>query len=160
MMTIRPMRECDDHPVSRILCECCRLVAEADGFTPEQHARMLSERCQPKHMSGHRARFTCYVAEWNGSVAGFIAGSGGNVEELFVDPRRHRRGIATALFRELESDCQGSVLTVSTTGFGVPFYEAMGMHVTGRRRVTFGPLEGREVIQLEKKRPKAAETTS
>ena len=59
------------------------------------------------------------------------------------------------------ADCQDSVLTVATTGFGVPFYEAMGMHITGRRLVTFGPLEGRELIQLEKRRPnQGAEATS
>ena len=77
----------------------------------------------------------------------------GFIEDVYVAPALRNQGIATALFRKAETDCQHSVLTVGTTGFGVPFYQAMGMHITGKRPVTFGPLEGEELIQLEKKRP-------
>jgi len=152
-MTIRLMTEHDDIPVSQIVSDCYRLIAEPDGLTPEQRDRMISERCQPEHMAVNRDRYAYYVAEQDGTVVGFIAVSDNNIEELFVHPGHHRHGIATALFRKLEDDCQDSVLTVGTTGFGVPFYEAMGMQVTGSRLVTFGPLEGKELIQLAKERP-------
>ena len=152
-IAIRPMQEFDDLPVSCIVSDCYRLIAEPDGLTSEQRDRMIAERCQPAHMASHRARFTCHIAEQDARVVGFIAASGSDVEELFVDPKHHRRGIATALFRKVEADCQDSVLTVGTTGFGLPFYQAMGMQVTDSRLVTFGPLEGRQLIQLEKRRP-------
>jgi GNAT superfamily N-acetyltransferase len=160
-VTIRTMMESDDERVSDIVSQCYRLIAESDGLTQEQCDRSILERSQPEHMASHRARFACHVAEQNGSVVGFIAVSGSNVEELFVDPKCHRCGVATALFRKVESDCEAPILTVGTTGYGVPFYEAMGMHITGRRLVTFGPLKGRELIQLGKRRPnQAVEATS
>ena len=146
------MAEQDDIPVSRIVSDCYRLIAEPDGLTPEQCDRMIAERCQPEHMVVNRARHTCRVAELDGVVTGFIAVSSNNIEELFVDPAHHRQGIAKALFHQVEDDCQDCELTVGTTGFGVPFYEAMGMTATGARLVTFGPLEGKELIQLEKRK--------
>ena len=139
--------------MSWIVSESYRLISEPDGLTPDQRDRMIAERCQPEHMAINRERYTCHVAEVDGAVVGFIAASDNNIEELFVAPGRHRQGIATALFRKVEADCQHSVLTVGTTGYGVPFYEAMGMRITGKRPVTFGPLEGQELIQLKKKRP-------
>jgi GNAT superfamily N-acetyltransferase len=153
MMTIRPMTQQDDGAVSLIVSECYRFIAATDGIPPEQRERLIAERCQPEHMAINRARYTCHVAEDEGVVVGFIAASASNIEELFVHPARHRRGIATALFHKLEATSRGDVLTVSTTGFGIPFYEAMGMQITGKRMVSFGPLKGRELIQLEKRRP-------
>ena len=152
-MTIRPMTESDDATVSRIVSDCYCLIAKSDGLTPGQRESMILERSQPEHMAINRDRYTCHVAELDGKVVGFIAASDSNIEELFVAPNHHRRGIAATLFRKVETECQHSLLTVGTTGFGTPFYEAMGMHVTGTRLVTCGPLEGRELIQLEKRRP-------
>ena len=153
MITIRPMTEADDFAVSRIVTECYRFIAKSDGVTPDQLDKVIAERCQPEHMAINQGRFSCHVAESDGSVVGFIAASGGSIEELFVHPEHHRHGIATALFHMVEDNCQHSVLTVGTTGYGIPFYEAMGMHITGKRLITFGPLEGKEQTLLEKKRP-------
>jgi uridine phosphorylase len=153
MMIIRKMTEQDDMAVSQIVSACYRIIAEPDGITLDQRDRLIAERCQPEHMAINRARYTCHVADSDGSVVGFIASSGSDIEELFVHPKHHRRGIATALFRKAEADGEHSVLTVGTTGYGIPFYKAMGMCITGKRLVTFGPLEGKELIQLEKRRP-------
>ena len=150
MISIRPMTAADDSAVSQIVSKCYRLIAKSDGLTPHILDRMIAERCQPEHMAINRGRFTCHVAESDGLVVGFLAVNGGNIEELFVDPEHHRHGIATALFRMMEKGCQHSALTVGTTGYGIPFYEAMGMQVTGKRRVTFGPFEGKDLILLEK----------
>lgn len=145
------MTQQDDLAVSQIVSECYRFIAESDGLTLEQRDRMIAERCQPEHMAVNRAGYTCHVAEVDGTIVGFIASSGSNIEELFVHPKHHRRGIATALFRKAESDCQHSVFTVGTTGYGAPFYQTIGMQITGKRLVTFGPLKGKELIQLEKR---------
>ena len=147
------MTELDDSPVSQIVSDCNRLIAEPDGLTPEQCDKMITERCQPEHMAENRERFTCHVAEEDGATIGFIASSSNKIEELFVDPNYHRQGIATALFQKTESGCKGSILKVETTGFGIPFYEAQGMKISGNRLVTCGPLDGKELIQLEKKVP-------
>jgi GNAT superfamily N-acetyltransferase len=142
------MVETDDVPVSRVVSECYSFIAGPDGISRSQLARLIAERCQPEHMAAHRRRLACHVAEVDGQVAGFIAFSAGRIEELFVHPKHHRSGIATALFRKAESECGGSTLTVGTTGYGLPFYQAMGMRVTGKRLVTIGPLAGRQVTEL------------
>ena len=145
------MVESDDVPVSGIVSDCYRLIAKPDGYTPVQLDRLISERSQPEHMSARRTMFTCYVAMRDDAVVGFIASSGNTIEELFVDPGHHRQGIATALFRAADADSQHSALTVTTSGFAVPFYKTVGMQVAGTSPVTFGPLQGRELIQLEKR---------
>jgi len=150
MIAIRTMVEADDIPVSQIVSKCYGLIAERDGISRTQLEGLIAERCQPEHMAASRDRFTCRVAEVDGQVAGFIASSGSRIEELFVHPGHQRHGIAAALFRNVESECTDPVLTAGTTGYGVPFYLAMGMHVTGKRLVMFGPLKGRELTELEK----------
>lgn len=148
------MLESDDKVVSQIMCECYRFIAEPDRLTVEQLDRMLQERCQPEHMAIMRSRFDCTVAEVNGKVCGIVALGGNNVAELFVHPAHHRHGIGAMLFRHAQERVKASdytKLTVATTGYAIPFYEAMGMHTVGRRQVTFGPLEGRDLILLEKK---------
>jgi GNAT superfamily N-acetyltransferase len=150
MITIRQMTEQDDIVVSRIVSDCFRLIADPDGFTPDQLDRMLSERGSPENMKIYREKFTCYVAEIDSVVVGFVAFSPGEIEELFVHPNCHRKGIATALFKKTELECRGPVISVNTTGYGKPFYESMGMRVVGRIDVTFGPLEGKELIRMEK----------
>ena len=85
-MIVRSMTELDDSPVSQIVSDGYRLIAEPDGLTPEQCDKMIAERSQPKHMAINRERFTCNVAEENGAVIGFIAFSSNKIEELFVDP--------------------------------------------------------------------------
>ena len=47
-----------------------------------------------RHAAENRGRFTCRVAQVDGKVVGFLASSGGRIEELFVHPKQHRHGIA------------------------------------------------------------------
>lgn len=82
-----------------------------------------------------------------------VAFGGCHIEELFVLPSQHRRGVGAALFSHAEQlvrDAGHCRMTVTTTGYGHPFYEAMGMQIVGSKRVAFGPLEGRELVLLEK----------
>ena len=86
-------------------------------------------------------------------MIGMVAVCGASIEELWVHPSHHRRGIGRELFRHTEQSARKAghpKLIVSTTGYGKPFYEAMGMQVVGKARVTFGPLVGRELTVLEK----------
>ena len=153
MITIREMTESDATAVSRIVSECYRFIATPDGLTRTQLDAMLRERCRPEHMLVVRSRFQCFVAEIERDVVGLLALGGSNIEESFVLPARHRQGVGSALFGHAEQRVRSGghpKMTVSTTGYGRPFYEAMGMNVVGTRRVTFGPLEGRDLVTLEK----------
>jgi hypothetical protein len=42
-------------------------------------------------------------------------------------------------------------MRVCTTGYGRPFYEAMGMTFVGKREIDCGPMEGGKVTVLEKR---------
>ncbi len=150
---IKPMRASHDRQVSNLVSACCRLMAEPDGFTEEQLNNMLKERCLPEHIAAIRDRFDCWVAEQDRRVAGYVALCGYSIEELWVRPSYHRQGVGTALFEHAEQEVRQAgygKLAALTTGYGIPFYEAMGMQVVGRRRVTFGPLEGRQLTALAK----------
>ena len=68
----------------------------------------------------------CPDWEWFHSIMGIIAVSGNNIEELWVQPECHRQGIGTALFNHAQQSVRKegcAQLTVSTTGYGIPFYE-------------------------------------
>jgi GNAT superfamily N-acetyltransferase len=147
------MTEADDEAVSGIVSEGYRFIAGPDNLSVQQLDRLIRERCRPEHMSAMRGQSECSVARHNGIAVGMIAVNGSNIEELFVAPVHHRQGIGSALFRHAERAviaAREAVLRVETTGYGVPFYKAMGMRAVGRLRVAFGPLEGRENIIMEK----------
>lgn len=62
---------------------------------------------------------------------------------LFVDPEYHRRGIATSLVKKAVSDCKKldpsiDRVTVNSSEYAQPFYEAMGFEATGPLTVDSG----------------------
>ena len=153
VIKIRPMTESDVKSVSDLISAGYRFIAEPDGITDQQLKRLLEERCLPKHVRAIRNRFYCSVAEVEGRVVGLIALCGHNIEELWVLPEYHRQGIGTVLFQHAEQSIANSghgKVAVLTTGYGKPFYQAMGMEVVDHRKVTIGPLVGRELVLLEK----------
>ncbi len=86
-----------------------------------------------------------HVAEEDGSIFGFAtwheAGGGGELEDLFVDPRWMRRGIATALVGRVADvlragglDC----LEVTANPHALGFYRAAGFVDRGVAETEFG----------------------
>jgi GNAT superfamily N-acetyltransferase len=82
----------------------------------------------------------------DGEVVGFatLTGSGDclELEDLFVDPRRRREGIATALMAavvERVRMARASELEVVANGHALDFYRAVGFVDAGMRETTFGP---------------------
>lgn len=88
----------------RALAEYERLAHEAVGTEADFHAAIF----------GTPQRAGCLVAEWEGEPAGmalyhwtfstFLAKPGRWLEDLWVEPRFRRRGIARALFARLAKD--------------------------------------------------------
>jgi GNAT superfamily N-acetyltransferase len=86
------------------LAEYERLAHEAKGTEADFHAAIF----------GTPQRAGCLVAEWEGEPAGmalyhwtfstFLARHGRWLEDLWVEPRFRRRGIARALFARLARD--------------------------------------------------------
>lgn len=152
-LLVREMGEGDAEAVSHLLAECYRFLAEQDGLTAPQLAALLETRGCREHVLWLISQHRCFVAELEGAVAGMVAVGTGSIQDLFVLPRFHRRGVATALFQHAERllrESGNERLTVTTTGYGRPFYEAMGMQAFSTCPVSYGPLIGRELLVLEK----------
>jgi len=86
-----------------------------------------------------------YVAEEEGSLVGFAtwAETGGvhELEDLFVDPRCRRRGIASALVHRIAQVLRArdvSRLEVTANPHALGFYRAAGFVECGATRTAFG----------------------
>jgi len=147
------MTESDDNAVTDLRTAGYRFIAGPDGFTDELLESLLQDRCGPDYTAWARQQWPSFVAEENGEILGTIAVGDNIIQELWVSPAHHRKGIATALFRvaeELIRQAGHTAMTVSTSGYGRPFYEAMGMRLARYYLVPNGPLEGRRHMILSK----------
>ena len=70
---------------------------------------------------------------------------------FFVDGRYHRRGIGTRMFRRLLEDYPNETITLNSSPYGLPFYQAIGFVPTDEERTVNGirftamKYEGRQV---------------
>jgi len=152
-IVVRRATAADDHAISDIMGAGYRFIAGPDGITDEQLARLLREQCTVKRAIDIRARWECLVAEMDGQVVGMIAFSEDEIQNLWVHLDFHRRGVGSALFRAAEAAIRKtgqSPMCVRTTGYGRPFYEAMGMTFVGKRKINVGPMKGGKITVLEK----------
>ncbi|MEM7123222.1 MAG: GNAT family N-acetyltransferase [Pseudomonadota bacterium] len=85
---------------------------------------------------------TCYLAEIDGSLAGFTElTSTGHVEMLFVAKDRQRRGVASALLAHAENEARAHGLSKMTTEASLtarPVFERHGYSVVKRQEVSRG----------------------
>lgn len=89
-----------------------------------------------------------WVAEVDGAVAGFLAGSvgpeGGEITWIYVDPALHRRGVGRALVEQFLARSGGPVeLEVLEGNAARGFYEALGFALAS---TTTGRLAGNEAF--------------
>lgn len=94
------------------------------------------------------------IAEEDGTVAGFLGGSGRHIDAIFIDPQWHGRGIGTMLIDRFAGS-SGEPLRVEVNeqnGGARQFYERRGFKVVGR-----SPLDdqGRPYPLLHMERPGA-----
>jgi len=150
--TVRRATAADDRAISDIICAGYRFIAGPDGITDEQLVGLLRAH-RVERAAEIRALWQCLVAEEDGQLVGMIAFSEDEIQNLWVRPDSHRRGIGSALFRAAEAAIRNTGqarMCVCTTGYGRPFYEAMGMVFVGERGITVGPMKGGRVSVLEK----------
>lgn len=81
------------------------------------------------------------VAEIGGSIAGFAAVVGGELDGLFVEPDLWRKGIGKALVdaATLLARRRGLSLSVVANSAAREFYEKCGLTVEGEAQTRFGP---------------------
>jgi predicted N-acetyltransferase YhbS len=150
---IRQATAADDQAISDIICEGYRFLAAPDGISGEQLAELVRLH-EVGRAAEIRALWECLVAEEEGQVVGLIAFSEDEIQNLWVRPDFHRRGIGSALFRAAEVAIRNTgqpLMRVCTTGYGRPFYEAMGMTFVGKREIDCGPMQGGKISVLEKR---------
>jgi len=175
-VVVRGATAADDQAISDLIRAGYRFIAGPDGITDEQLAGLLRAHTVERAME-IRTRWECLVAEMDGQVVGMIAFSEeeiqnlwvhpdfhrsqketksktiSEIQNLWVHPDFHRRGIGSALFRAAEEAIRKTGqprMCVRTTGYGRPFYEAMGMRFVGKRKILFGPMKGGMITVLEK----------
>lgn len=96
----------------------------------------------PAPIRAHRTR----VAVDDGRLVGFATtcprGEIDELEDLFVDPERMRRGIATALVADATAIARArgaSCIEVTANGHALDFYVTVGFVVSGDAETPFGP---------------------
>jgi len=149
---VRRATAADDHAISDLIRAGYRFIAGPDGITDEQLAGLLRAHTIDRAVE-IRALWECLVAEADGQVVGLIAYSEDEIQNLWVHPDFHRRGIGSTLFGAAEAairEAGQSRMCVMTTGYGRPFYEAMGMTFVGKREIDRGPMKGGKITVLEK----------
>ena len=57
---------------------------------------------------------------------------------FFVDGRYHRRGIGTRMFRRLLEDYPNETITLNSSPYGLPFYQAIGFAPTDEEKTVNG----------------------
>jgi len=154
-IAVRPMREPDALAVSQIVAADYELLAEREGYSPEQLGRLLSERSTEAYVrDGWLPRWGCYVAESTGEVVGALVIDGCDVGELWVSPRHLRQGVGRALFRKAEEVIAAAghrhLALCCAAESARPFYEAMGAKVVDTQPCPFGPLEGWPITHYRK----------
>jgi GNAT superfamily N-acetyltransferase len=81
------------------------------------------------------------VAEVEGTIAGFAAVIGGELDGLFVEPELWRNGIGAALVEAAahEARRRGLSLSVTANPTALGFYQRCGFSVEGETQTRFGP---------------------
>jgi GNAT superfamily N-acetyltransferase len=147
------MEERDVGTVSALLGRCYRWSTDVEGYTSAQVEFLVEERGSEETLRRESGEQRYLVACANGEIRVMVAVDGNEVAKLYVDPDRHGQGIGAALMRAAESvirDTGFERLTLGTTPGTVPFYEACGLRIAGRRLHEKGVFAGRTTILMEK----------
>lgn len=75
---------------------------------------------------------TLVVARRGEAILGLAGWAGPRLRHVYVDPRHHRQGIATALVRHVETASGADVLRAGVALHAEPFYRALGYRVVRR----------------------------
>ncbi len=148
------MKEEDIPEVSRLLCSCYKWLGDKEGFSPQLVQFLVNQRGSIDTVGRESETEMYFVACEDAEIAGMVSVKNNEITKLYVDPRRHRRGIGRLLFEKAEELIENngySTIILGVLGKSpVAFYEAMGMKVSGRRSRGMQEESNREVILMKK----------
>jgi predicted N-acetyltransferase YhbS len=137
MGKIRPMRESEIGEVSELLRESYTWLGKCEGLSAKQVEFLITERGSVETIR-RESREQKYLVSGDGAgLTGMIAISGDEITKPYVRPSCHRRGIGRKLFEVAEACIMAAGhdrVTLGSFPSAVPFYERMGMRVTGRKQ--------------------------
>jgi ribosomal protein S18 acetylase RimI-like enzyme len=164
------VRAAHQHDVAAIVDICTRAYAATyrDLLPASYLDRMLAEFYQPAQVSGRIAPAPPgwlgfqVVAEADrvlGVAAGGITGPGtGELHVIYLDPDERGRGLGTLLLDRITEQIRERgatemwVAVVAGNDLAVPFYEARGFTIQGKRRA-YGSTDAEDVRALLLRRP-------
>ncbi len=152
MLTIRKMAGPDIPRVSQILTANYLFIAAPDKIPSDRMPALLEKCASVNAVTDMPNNRDCYVALSGKDVIAFLTIKGDQIGDLFVDPAQHRKGFGAEVFefaKETIRKAGHKRLVLVTTGYGIPFYQAMGMTITGKIDITSGPLRGGKTTRLE-----------
>lgn len=154
-MIIRPYTHTDLAPVTQLFTRSVHMLA-AGHYDAVEIAAWAPQPPDLHAWNERLAALHTLVAEDAGVLVGFIAYElNGHIDLLYTSPTHNRRGIATALYSQVESTLISigieSVFTEASL-VARPFFERHGFRVTAqetvvRRGVAFERFVMRKVIQ-------------
>jgi len=73
-----------------------------------------------------------FIAEDKGKIVGVLRGKKNSIMTLFVDPKYHRQGVATKLYKKAENIIKKDYnsIKISSSLYAVPFYKNKGFKKT------------------------------
>ncbi len=154
MVFIRSMQKIDIPAVSTLLCTCYRWLGKTEGFPEEYVEFLVAKRGSVETVERDCVTELYLVACSDGTIVGMVSTRGATITRLYVDPNWHRKGVGAQLYNAAEktirSDGHLKLSLVALGESSVPFYQAMGMSVTGRetRRPPFP--RDKKVILMER----------
>lgn len=131
-LSIRPYLAADAEATLRIFERAVRITARS-GYSEAEVEAWLGGPRELAAWSADRARVRTFVADIDGTVAGFAdLSEAGYVDRLFVDPDFGGRGVATALLADVRRSAHDLGITEMTTHASLvarPVFEAAGFRV-------------------------------
>lgn len=80
-----------------------------------------------------------FTGAWeNGNLLGVLAMRGNHISLLFVKKEYHRRGIAKALFANLQNQTEADQITVNSSPYAREIYGKLGFQAIAAEQVTNG----------------------
>jgi GNAT superfamily N-acetyltransferase len=123
---IRQAEQSDAEAISRMVVGMAHYFLTNPVATDAQpFLETLTPMATAKRIESERFRY--FVAEDAGALVGVIAmRDGGHLYHLFVDAKRHRQGIARALWEHARAESGNTSFTVNSSLFAVPAYQRLG----------------------------------
>ncbi len=135
-VTIRKFRKGDAVYVSDLVSRAQRIVLK--DYYPKKLIEALCMKNTPPKIIRKSAVRQYFVAVDSDSkkVVGIAGLEGDRIRKFYVDPNFHRKGIGTKLLARIIKEVrkkQIRTLIVGSSHYAVPFYEALGFRIKGKK---------------------------